>query len=339
MALELMKWNQELLKTNTLKEWEYIFDLFLWGSDPYEKYHPDILFNGNHLLGMLVCGGMSPSVHKDITCRFQLMETPPCEMNLKQIKDTITNLQFEWPLFLLKSKNNDIKIEGIKIYLQSCMHRIGELIHNSHLENVLNDVQDTCYHSNIQKKLTCSAIRRLLGSVLLLNRHIDLYEMSEEIKPCQFATGVTAYHHEASTENYHKLCMHYFLPVAAKLHYKHDFPGMYNDVSQAVFFHDNEYKRTNREPYTSTNPIHMLPSICLLYPEITIKFEDDFFDPTVSQGWYWILLPHRIYLVSPEPKVYFSEDLSALVKIYVDSTQEPEQPFEDSEDELAQSIS
>ena len=93
---------------------------------------------------------------------------------------------------------------------------------------------------------------------------------------------------------------------------------MYNDVSQAVFFHNADYKRLNREPHTTTHPIHLLPSITLLYPEIPIKYEDDVFNPTQDQGWYWVVLPQRIYLVSPEPQVYYSEDLRVLVKIYVD---------------------
>jgi len=324
---ELVRWDKELQNTNTIKDHEYLLDLFLWGTDPYEKYQPDILLNGNHLLGMLVCGSIPPKVYDDISkSEFQLMDINPSQMNLKQIKDTIANIQFEWPLFLKKNKADEANIKAIKQYLQCCMRRIGEFIYNSFNEDVLNDMQDTCFHGNVQKKLTFSAIRRLMGSVLMLTRHIDLYEMSEEIVPCKFETGVTAYHHEASTESFHKMCMHYFLPVAAKLHYKHDFPGMYNDVSQAVFFHNNDYKRTNREVYTSTEPIHILPSICLLYPEITVKYEDDFFDPTVSNGeWYWILLPQRIYLVSPEPKVYFCEDLTTLVKIYVDSLKEPQE--------------
>lgn len=87
-----------------------------------------------------------------------------------------------------------------------------------------------------------------------------------------------------------------------------------------MYFHNADYKEVPREPYTSSAPLHMLASACLLYPEIPVRFEDDCFNPAVNVGWYWLVVPLRIYLVSPEPKVYFCEDLSTLLQLYVERT-------------------
>lgn len=323
--MDLVLWNEQVEKENKKEGYESVLERFLWKADPNEKFHVDIQYNQMHLLGLLVCRMCVASDLEQMSSkRLQLMEVHPREMSLKQVKDTLANLQFEWPVFINKIKDDVAKVQGVQEYLESVMERVGVLVGHAHSETVLNDVQDSEWAGcDKLRKLTPSAIRRLLASVLVLYRHMDLFFMSEEValadKDKEYKVGVSAYHHEASTESFHKMCMHFFLPAGAKMHYKHDFPGMYNDVSQAVYFHDSGYKRINREDYTSTSPIHMLPSVCLLYPEVPVKYEDDDFDPSVDQGWYWVLVPRRIYLVSPEPRVYYSEDLAALVHLYVSS--------------------
>jgi hypothetical protein len=339
---DLLEWNRELEQTCDLRDYHAIEDLFLWGSDPFEKYDPEILYNRNHLLGVLVCRCLSfryAKAHVSSVVpvvapvtdessdnnkhRFEIIRKPPQAMSLQEIKDTLSNMQFEWPLFLDRAKNDEAKIDIVKQYIQECMCRVGDFLNYTQNESVLDNIQDTVYECRGGfRKLTESATRRLLGSFLTLLRHIDLYDMSDELAPLSdvFETGVTKYHHEASMDHFHKLCMHYYLPVAAKLHFKHDFPGMYNDVSQAVYFHDVSYKRKVRGEFSSLFGLDMLPSICLLYPELGIKFEDDVFNPLDnSEGkWYFVVVPQRIYLVSPEPHVYYSKDFSVYVKIYLE---------------------
>lgn len=60
----------------------------------------------------------------------------------------------------------------------------------------------------------------------------------------------------------------------------------------------------------------MLPSILELHPEIPVVYEENPFNPTVGKGWYWLLLPGRVYLVTPEPRVLYSEDALAMLDVY-----------------------
>lgn len=318
--MDLIQWNKEVESTGKLENYDDVLHEFLWKTDPQEAYHVDVGFNRNQLLGLLVCRAAPKAVeHIEVHTRLQVLDTEIAKMNLKQLKDTLSNLAFEWPPFINVIHNDTAKVEAVRLYLYSCMHRLGHLIGCAHEENVLNDIHDTkAAEEGSLKRITDEAIRRLLSSLLILLRHFELYDLSEELPVSDYAVGVSQYHHEASNETFHKMCMHYSLPAAAKLQYKNTFIGMYNDVSQAVYFHNTQYKRMKREPYTSGHPLHMLPAVCLLYPEVTVKYEDDFFDPYESNGWYWLLIPQRIYLVSPEPKVYFCSDLRALVKLYVE---------------------
>lgn len=100
-------------------------------------------------------------------------------------------------------------------------------------------------------------------------------------------------------------------------------PGFF--LAQVVYFHNNQYSRIPRHPVEDVQnapPAHLLPAIQELFPEIPLKYEEDRFDPTRDEGWYWLLLAGRIYLVTPEPRVLHSERLADLLKVYVDATRQ-----------------
>lgn len=94
---------------------------------------------------------------------------------------------------------------------------------------------------------------------------------------------------------------------------------MYNHVSQVVYFHDSQYSRTARHPLEDIENApagHVLPAIQQLFPSIPVRFEEDRFDPTKGEGWYWLILAGRVYLVSPEPAVLHAENVLYLLHYY-----------------------
>ena len=91
---------------------------------------------------------------------------------------------------------------------------------------------------------------------------------------------------------------------------------------QVVYFHNSQYTRIARHPIADMKnapAVHILPAIQELYPEIPLRFEEDGIDPTKDQGWYWLMLAGRIYLVTPEPKVLHSERVADMLKVYLDT--------------------
>lgn len=90
-----------------------------------------------------------------------------------------------------------------------------------------------------------------------------------------------------------------------------------------VYFHNSQYTRIPRHPLVDIKnapPVHVLPAVQELFPEIPLRFEEDSIDPTQNQGWYWLMLAGRIYLVTPDPKVLHSENISDMLKVYIDAT-------------------
>jgi hypothetical protein len=168
----------------------------------------------------------------------------------------------------------------------------------------------------------------MAGSLLIMYRHVHLLSVCAKAPASpEFDAGLSKYHYEASNDSFNLLCMHISLPVAARLNYRHDFPGMYNHVSQVVYFHNSQYVRGMRQPIEeirSAAPVHVLPAVQELYPEIKLRYEEDMFDPTAaSKEWCWLLIAGRVYLLTPEPSVLYSENLCDLLKVFVERNAPP----------------
>jgi hypothetical protein len=309
---------------------------WMWGTDPEESYHVDVLLNRNHLLGLMVCrykylvtkeqGGPECYARNQ---RMTIMDKPVQHMTWRELKDTVANILLEWPAFLDRLRENARPKQNLRQVLHLvnlCAARFGYLAYLAADEALLDDVSETqpCRDREFADKitLTAGALRRMVGSLHIMYRHLHLLSMCSKVPPQHYQAGISKYHYEASNDAFHLLCMHISLPVAARLNYRHDFPGMYNHVSQVVYFHNSQYARIARHPLAdiaNAPPVHVLPAVQELFPEIPLRFEEDKIDPTKSQGWYWLMLAGRIYLVTPEPKVLHSERISDMLKVYIDA--------------------
>jgi hypothetical protein len=97
---------------------EHVWHEWLWGTDPEEAYHVDVLLNRNHLLGLLVCrykymkstpAGAAPVVDSRRAGgseRMTIMDKPTHQMTWRELKDTVANVLFEWPAFLDRLRHN-----------------------------------------------------------------------------------------------------------------------------------------------------------------------------------------------------------------------------------------
>ena len=328
---------------------DQIWHEWLWGTDPEEAYHIDVLLNRNQLLGLLVCRfkylrsdpattfaaahqiEQSTAGGPSATARMIIMDTPVHQMSWRELKDSVANILFEWPAFLDRLKQNiraKQNLRQVMHLINQCACRFGKLACSSAGDDVLDDPSEIQPSTDRTHKdrvmLTPGALRRMVGSLLIMYRHLHLLSVCVKVPTHNFDAGLSKYHYEASNDAFNLLCMHIALPVAARLNYRHDFPGMYNHVSQVVYFHNSQYVRCQRHPIEDiqkASAAHVLPAVQELYPEISLKFEEDRFDPTKpGGGWFWLLLAGRVYLVTPEPRVLYSENVCDLLKVYVDKT-------------------
>lgn len=310
------------LPTETWTEW-------LWKSNPEEPFAANILMNRCQLLGLLVCRHHSEMFEENPTppctdARMTLMSKHPAEMTARELKDTIDNILIEWPQFLHRLRDNPRPEENLRAVVglvDACFARLGHLASHPAGPETFDDAGTTEPHdAHRLMRFSRPALRRALGAFMVLYRHMHLLARAEPVEPAPSDCGIRKHHMEASNDDFNILCMHMKIPVAARLNYKQDFPGMYNHVSQVVYFHNPQYERSKRvalEEVPAGDAMHVLPAICQLHPDIELTYEEDHVDLSAPTGkWRWMVLPGRIYLVGPDSRVYYDENVTSLLNVY-----------------------
>lgn len=308
---------------------EEAWDEWLWKTNPEEPYAPEVLLNRCQLLGFLVClykgmqqaAEVAPDLTDEETCRLTLMSKPVRAMSLRELKDTIENLQVEWPTFLkrlITNPNAQANLEAVMSLLDQCFARFGSLCLAEGGGDIMDDL-GSVEQCGPYLKITRPCIRRTICTFMVFYRHLHLLAVTRNVPDVWCDCGISKYHVEASGDDFNMICMHLGLPVAAKMNYKHDYPEMYNHVSQVVFFHNSEYQRVARaklEEMDSAPPEQVLPALMQLYPSILVKYEEDHIDLSGATGadWWWLVVAGRIYLVDPGRRVWYSPNVTSLVK-------------------------
>jgi hypothetical protein len=329
--------NKVLEESGRLPDYPKIFLEWVWRSDPDEPFEPSVLLNRSHLLGLLACrhaaGQPASSPQLPGACedpRMTLVAKEPLAMTLRELRDTVDNLLIEWPKFVQRLRGNPRARENLRAVsalADGCFARLGQLAQRPDTVKVFDDAASTEPHSGDLIRLSRPGLRRLLGSFLVAFRHLDLLRRARPASEAlpegarKTECALRKHHVEASTDDFHALCMHMLLPVAAKLNYRQDFPGMYNHVSQVIYFHNAQYERTPRmeldDILKTGEPMQALPAICQIHPEIDLAYEEDAVDLSAPTGkWRWLVVPRRVYLVDPESRVYHSESALELLEVY-----------------------
>ena len=330
-ALSLSHLNRAVESGCQMEGLEEVWKEWLWRSNPEEPFVPGILMNRCHLLGLLICRskhlGSAEAGHAGLDQRMSLMPKAPADMTLRELRDTFENVLIEWPRFLdrlAENTNADRNLKAVLALVDACLARFGHLASHPGPQEVFDDASGTEPHASDGKsRITRPAMRRMLGGFLVMYRHLHLLSWAEEVQPVPHDCGIRKHHMEASTDDFNILCMCMRLPVAARLNYKQDFPGMYNHVSQVVYFHNPQYERLRRvglDKVSLGDPMQVLPALCQIYPEIPLVYEEDNVDLSRPTGkWMWMVLPGRIYLLGPDARVYHSENVTSLMRVYLES--------------------
>ena len=309
--------NREFERDGTLPA--QVWDEWLWGSDPEEPCDPEVLLNRNHLLGVLVCRfkGLQDGPPLRTAGRLEIIDKHPHDMSWRELKDTLSNVQLEWPSFMQRLARNENARDNLlaaKALIDASAARFGRLCGSSWPDAVMDDMSDAQPGDGGLKELTAGAMRRTAGLLLVLYRHLHWLAVC---KPPPLGTtaeiSLARHHHEASMGEFYLWHMHFQLPVAGRLNYRHDFPGMYNHVTQPVYFHNPDYQRSKRQVDGSPPAIHLLPSLCQLHPEVPVRFEDELLPR--DKSWYWLVTAGRVYLCGAD--TYYSEDARALLGLYL----------------------
>ena len=331
---------------------------WLWRCDPQAPLAKRVAMNEMHLMGLLLCrfwtmcdSAVQHAMQNGATIlrnhhttwpeheaeRLVLMQKKPEDMTLRELRDTVDNLAIEFPAFAARLHSDEDSVEhmaAIEALVTQCFTRLGILTAAIHSDSVLDDPVAAEQTDPGRFKLTKAFIRRSICTFLALFRNMYMWKNATHIKAdtadvSSLAQVFKKHHVEASNDDFHTLCMYATLPIGALLTYKTDFPGMYNHISQVVYFHNSKYERRQRpkiEEIPKGDPLHVLPAIMQLHPDIALVYESDDVDITKpSTEWRWAVFPGMIYLVDPEANVYHSPNIMQLYWVYLERQREKQQ--------------
>ena len=204
------------------------------------------LLNKTHLVGLLlarhsaacsrserdpgsleeIIGSMYP-----LLCLFQHRVY---DYTLRELRDSLQNIQLHW------NSCNAVEIANIEKAEDALFVRFGVLAARCWPMEILDDqgsieegpsgwAGDNC--TGVHMNRIC--IRRFLNVFIVLYRHIYLFKNAVRVHSSD--TGeikLNVHHCVAGADDFEALSMHWDLMPSARLNYVHDFPGMYNCVSQ-----------------------------------------------------------------------------------------------------------
>jgi hypothetical protein len=314
--------------------------IWLWKLDPAEECSVTIPMNTCQLFGLIlarVCFTANSHVTK-VDSNLTLVDKHLCEFSLRDLRNSMQHMQVEW------IRGNLAAMPDITAAVDGLFATFGRLTMTaSSVCDIMNDQGSVEQLSDDDTLVMMNAacLCRFLNLFLVMYRHIYVHShlqpmqnscSMDDIDPTTSAphvkeTGIKKHHVYAGVDDFHILSMNWDLMMGAKLIYMHDFSGMYNCVSQVVYFHQSEYERrpTCLEPVdavatgvagdTECAALYTLPSILQLYPEITVTYEEcsEIFDGK----WHWLLMGRRVFLVSPEAMFYYDSNITALLRLYM----------------------
>ena len=265
-----------------------------------------------HLIGLLLCRDAVlrkplPVVYGQ--CAVQISGLPlqlalgpqqPFELlSTKALAQTLQSAQVAWVRQLYESDDaGDAQWAAAETLLQMILLRTGALaMYMGTSVAVYDDPEGTEVLANGCVGLTHAALRAILDVLVVLFRHVDLHRRAQCPPPVDVTdlevALLTPHAIEACKDEFYKKSMFFDAPPGARLAYVHRFQGMFNCISQVVYFHDENYER--RAHNRTRDAIDVLPVLLHMHPEIPVVMEDEAAPATADT--YWRLLSGRVYLI------------------------------------------
>lgn len=308
----------------------HTWERWLWGTNPHEEFHPDVMMNENHLLGLFLARYMATYYEQAAQANLSaLLPRPlhlfPCkaaDLTLRQLRDTVQNLQCYW------MRERAYEMPNSMAFLDACMCRFGQLAIEGGDAEVMNDQgaveDDVCG----KLRLTGTSIRRFVSVLLIFYRHLYIETNRVDIDAPGdqgFDCNILLHHMRSACDEYYDLSLHWALMPGYKLLYVHDFPSMFHSISQVVYFHNADHALVPHDlrPELATvgqmEAVHVVPVLQHLYPDIDVLFEcADLVEHSTKNRYAFFVIARRVYLLTPEIKFYFHPNVTMLLKKYLD---------------------
>lgn len=302
----------------------------------------------------LCCGLLLDALHDEYGCSentlfFPHTEIEYSELSLRQLRDVLESLQWQWSAILDTILHNDGKSGPIiTMHMDALFRQLGIFLHTAQSAEVFDDlsfVEPATLNPTLL--ILCeTGVKMFVNLFYILYRalyvarsstHVD--ETDAETCRVLHAMYIENFHVEASLDEFYNVGMYYDLAPGCLLDYKHGFKGFYNSVSQVVYRHYPDYKRRVQDNWQQIqegillqgHDVNVLPCLRQMYPEIEYSFEDHHFGHvltnrgqklplnTKSLTWNWLCIAARFYLVNSQGDCLSATNVATLLAFYIKS--------------------
>jgi hypothetical protein len=215
-----------------------------------------------------------------------------------------------------RSSGYDCLID-VSNYVLFLMTRVGALLGTMYLWDTLS-LEDQVRFSEhyehesdgyyIVKPSACVDVMDVLHS---FTRLILTLMHATPVSAAHSRPEITQFHHEASLDDFYQLATARDCLPGSILAYKHQFHGLFHDVSQVAYFLYPTYSRPVQKPIEELlagkgSGVHLLPLLMQVAPDVPVVFEHTSGQPRTHR-WAWLVW-HEHILLSHEDGAVFCAD-------------------------------
>jgi hypothetical protein len=315
-------------------EEEELWHEWLWECDcnapPMERCFD---LNEMHVVGLLLClhqskQDLSDCLNNTLTPEVVRLfpDRPLRTLSIRETLDQLECLQLHWGPVLTERRSDDEPM----VVVRALMARLGELAHHAYpllLTNNNAELDDPQHITQLPATTTNEyygivsrkTLRQALCTLFALCRVHAIVTRATHPDPAATARfgnaivrSLRMHHVESSQDLFDTLQQMVYLAPGQRLAYRTLFAGMYNSVSQVVYFHHPRFSRQPQYAELSripSSPLHMLPLVTQLLPQIEICYDDDSHVPVFmmsnhnknqTKKWAWLVACGGFFLLDVE---------------------------------------
>lgn len=341
----LLEYNSAMARNELLDVNPDMWDNWLWFVDAREELNSKILLNEFHLTGLVLCRMSAMQVHSEpenkslcgctsenmqldttsLIGSFALDHKRYVELSMRDLKNHVVQTQMHMYDMCLQES-----AEKTHAHLTALFTRLGELILYSETEEEtmyddLDGLQPGPTGTKKSRIFTEGTVRWYINVFYILFRSLYLYRTAKEPITRSDVTALQIFHIEATLDTFYEQTMRWDLPPGAVLCYQHEFVGMFNSISQVVYYNYPDYDRRRQLEWDlvaiGNHAIYSLAPLLSMYPDIELIHEEAPLSCVPGRAsknafitnWRIMLTPGFLYLLSPTGDVFYHENVCSLL--------------------------
>ena len=217
-----------------------------------------------------------------------------------------------------RSGGYDCRVD-VSNYVLCLMTRVGALLGTMYLWDTLSVEEQVRFSEHyeheaegyyIVKPSACVEVMDVLHS---FTRLVLTLMHATPVGPAASRPDITLFHHEASLDDFYQLATARDCLPGSILAYKHQFHGLFHDVSQVAYFLYPTYNRPVQKPMAELlagkgTGVHLLPLLMQVAPDVPVVFEHTSGQER-KHRWAWLVWHEHILLLRDDAAVFCAESV------------------------------